>query len=54
MFGYLPQVILIILLGAGLVHDFLNWGRPRPISFPLSAFGTAGIVALLILGGFFG
>lgn len=50
----IPQIILVLLLGIATVHDFLNWGRLRPVSFPLSLLGTAAILVLLILGGFFG
>lgn len=48
------QFTVVILLGASLVHDFLNWGRPRPVSFPASALGSGVLLALLIVGGFFG
>lgn len=54
MFGYLPQVILILLLGAATVHDFLNWGKPRRVNFWHSVLGTTTLLVLLILGGFFG
>lgn len=54
MLGYLPQGILILLLAASVIHDFLNWGKPRSINFWHSLLGTTAVMVLLILGGFFG
>ncbi len=54
MLGYLPQVILLIFVFYSLVVDFLKWGAMRQVSWPATAIGWFVIIALLILGGFFG
>ncbi len=52
--GYLPQAILLCLIFYSLVVDFLKWGSMRQVSWPATAIGWFVIIALLILGGFFG